>query len=127
MGTQPWKEDELTKEGENYPVSHVNWRDAVAFCEKLSQLEGKTYRLPTEAEWEYSCRGVNASPYSFGDDASELESHAWSEGSAWDTEEQHSHRVGQKNPTILGCSICMETWQSGVLTGLSMTTISPRR
>ena len=42
--------------GDNLPVEKVSWRDAVAFCEKLSHKEGRTYRLPTEAEWEYACR-----------------------------------------------------------------------
>jgi len=42
--------------GEDLPVEKVSWRDAAAFCEKLSEKEGKRYRLPTEAEWEYACR-----------------------------------------------------------------------
>ena len=43
--------------GDNLPVEQVSWNDAVAYCKKLSQKEGVTYRLPTEAEWEYAARG----------------------------------------------------------------------
>ncbi len=42
--------------GDDLPVEQVSWNDAVSFCEKLSQLTGTTYRLPTEAEWEYAAR-----------------------------------------------------------------------
>jgi formylglycine-generating enzyme required for sulfatase activity len=41
---------------DEHPVVNVSWNDAVAFCKWLSKKESKTYRLPTEAEWEYSCR-----------------------------------------------------------------------
>ncbi len=40
------------------PVEQVNWYEAVEFCQRLSKLTGKNYRLPSEAEWEYACRGV---------------------------------------------------------------------
>ena len=40
------------------PVEQVNWYEAVEFCQRLSQLTGRNYRLPSEAEWEYACRGV---------------------------------------------------------------------
>ena len=42
--------------GDNYPVEQVNWDDAQEFIQKLNQLTGKRYRLPTEAEWEYAAR-----------------------------------------------------------------------
>ncbi|MFN9672791.1 MAG: SUMF1/EgtB/PvdO family nonheme iron enzyme, partial [Microcystis sp.] len=52
MGTNP----SFFKNNPQNPVENVNWNDAQAFCQKLSQITGKTYRLPTEAEWEYACR-----------------------------------------------------------------------
>jgi formylglycine-generating enzyme required for sulfatase activity len=50
----------------------VSWNDAVAFCGWLSRKEGKKYRLPTEAEWEYACRAGTATRYWCGNDAERL-------------------------------------------------------
>jgi len=52
--------------GDNLPVEQVSWNDATEFCRKLSQKEGKTYRLPTEAEWEYACRAGITTAYQWG-------------------------------------------------------------
>lgn len=51
----------------NLPVQTVSWYDAVEFCARLSQLTGKTYRLPSEAEWEYACRAGTTTPFHFGE------------------------------------------------------------
>ena len=59
-------------QGDSHPVVCVSWNDAVAFCEWLSQKEGKTYRLPTEAEWEYACRAGTTTVFSNGDDPRKL-------------------------------------------------------
>ena len=53
--------------GEKRPVEQVSWDEAVEFCEKLSQKTGNTYRLPSEAEWEYACRAGTTTPFYFGE------------------------------------------------------------
>jgi formylglycine-generating enzyme required for sulfatase activity/uncharacterized caspase-like protein len=52
--------------GSNLPVETVSWFDAVEFCDRLSQLTKREYRLPTEAEWEYACRAGTTTPFHFG-------------------------------------------------------------
>ncbi|MCA2655617.1 formylglycine-generating enzyme family protein [Microcystis sp. M061S2] len=50
------------------PVEQVNWYDAIEFCARLSKLkEGREYRLPSEAEWEYACRAGTTTPFYFGE------------------------------------------------------------
>ncbi|MBV5304291.1 MAG: formylglycine-generating enzyme family protein [Chlorobium sp.] len=51
----------------NHPVLHVSWNDTVAYCHWLSEKTGKSFRLPSEAEWEYACRAGELKPFSTGD------------------------------------------------------------
>jgi len=84
--------------GANLPVEEVSWNDAQEFCRKLSQQEGKAYRLPTEAEWEYACRAGSGTRFHFGDDESQLGEYAWYENNS----ESQTHPVGTKRPNAFG-------------------------
>ncbi|MCE2904201.1 MAG: SUMF1/EgtB/PvdO family nonheme iron enzyme [Anabaena sp. CoA2_C59] len=61
------KSDPSHFKGDNLPVECVSWDDAQEFCARLSRMANKTYRLPTEAEWEYACRGGTTTPFYFGE------------------------------------------------------------
>jgi formylglycine-generating enzyme len=60
------------KQTDDHPVVYVSWNDAVAFCKWLSGKEGKTYQLPSEAQWEYACRAGMTTRYYSGDDPETL-------------------------------------------------------
>lgn len=62
MGDNPSK-----FKGENYPVECVNWYQAIEYCEKLSKLTGRKYRLPSESEWEYVGRAGTQTPFYCGE------------------------------------------------------------
>jgi len=53
--------------GDTLPVEQVSWDDCIAFCKRLSEREGKHYRLPTETEWEWACRAGTITPFHFGE------------------------------------------------------------
>jgi formylglycine-generating enzyme required for sulfatase activity len=53
--------------GADKPIEQVSWLQATEFCARLSQHTGRDYRLPTEAEWEYACRGKTMTPFHFGE------------------------------------------------------------
>jgi formylglycine-generating enzyme required for sulfatase activity len=62
-----WRDPGFPQE-DNHPVVQITWQDAIAFCDWLSRKEGKVYRLPTEAEWEYACRaGTKTRNYNSND------------------------------------------------------------
>jgi len=81
--------------GDNRPVESVSWSDCQEFIQKLNQLTGRTFRLPTEAEWEYAARGGNYhSGYKYSG-SNEIEYVAW-------YEENQTHPVKTKQPNALG-------------------------
>jgi formylglycine-generating enzyme required for sulfatase activity len=53
--------------GASLPVERVSWYDATKFCQKLSQITGKRYSLPSESQWEYACRAGTTTPFYFGE------------------------------------------------------------
>ncbi|MGD1701155.1 SUMF1/EgtB/PvdO family nonheme iron enzyme [Dapis sp. BLCC M229] len=53
--------------GANRPVEKVSWNDATEFCQKLSEITGKKYSLPSESQWEYACRAGTTTPFYFGE------------------------------------------------------------
>ncbi|MDE5098852.1 MAG: bifunctional serine/threonine-protein kinase/formylglycine-generating enzyme family protein [Trichodesmium sp. St16_bin4-tuft] len=53
--------------GASLPVERVSWDEAKKFCQKLSQITGKKYSLPSESQWEYACKAKTTTPFSFGE------------------------------------------------------------
>lgn len=93
MGSNPSQ-----MQGDDLPVEQVSWNDCQTFISKLNTMTGKNYRLPTEKEWEYACRGGKYSKGYEYSGSNDLDAVAWySENSAG-----KSHPVGQKQPNELG-------------------------
>lgn len=93
----------VEKEGEfeddlNRPVEWVSWDDCQAFIEKLNELTGRHFRIPTEAEWEFAARGGNKTHgYSYAG-SDNIDDVAWCLGNT----DNMTHPVGQKKPNELG-------------------------
>lgn len=104
MQSRPWHGMSLVAEGDDFPAVYVSWKDADAFCKKLSEIEGRRYRLPTEAEWEYVCRAGKLTAYSFGDIDSPTDhfsSHVWCRETL-PPDSQHAQQIGTKLPNPWG-------------------------
>ena len=84
--------------GDNLPVEMVSWDDCQEFISKLNRITGKTFRLPTEAEWEYAARGGNKSRGYQYCGSRKLSDVAWYD----DNSGHKTHAVGTKQPNELG-------------------------
>ena len=79
----------------NHPVIHVSWSDAVAYAQWLSKKTGQTWRLPTEAEWEYAAKGGQNFKFAGSDS---IDNVSWYEGNSG----MKTHSVGEKSPNSYG-------------------------
>jgi formylglycine-generating enzyme required for sulfatase activity len=114
MGNNPsYTEGTYTQ---NNPVGNVTWLEAREFCTQLSAQTGRTFTLPSEAQWEYACRAGSTTLYSFGDLDSELGDYAWFDGNS----EGQSQQVGSKLPNAWGLydmhgsvfEHCLDSWHN---------------
>ena len=94
MGTNP----SSFKRGADYPVENVSWEEAQAFCQELSRKTGKTYCLPTEAQWEYAARGGSKNEGTKYSGSWSIDAVAWYR----DNSGVYTHPVGTKRPNALG-------------------------
>ena len=88
--------------GPGLPVEQATWNAAVTFCRKLSKRTGRSFRLPTEAEWEYAARAGSRKKYCFGDDEEMLGQYAWFDANSG----KRTHAVGRKKPNAWGLFDC---------------------
>ena len=84
--------------GPDYPMYYVSWEEAQAFCQELSRKTGKTYTLPTEAQWEYAARGGKKSEGTKYSGSWSIDAVAWYDGNSASS----THPVGTKRPNALG-------------------------
>ena len=103
MGTQPWATDEIYGREAHYPAAFVSWNDAQEFCRKLSVLDKRKYRLPTEAEWEFACRAGTVTRFYVGDPTESILPYEWVRDNAYDKMGWRSAQlVGTKLPNPYG-------------------------
>jgi len=104
MGTMPWSGQAHVLAGGDSPAVHVSWNQAQAFIKELNDYTGLTFRLPSEAEWEYACRAGTTTRFYWGEDPNEAvgKDYAWWIHNTWGVDERYAHDVGLKLPNAWG-------------------------
>ena len=97
MRTSPWTGKSYVNDDPLSPAVYISWNDAQLFLDKLSELTGKTFRLPTEAEWEFACRAGTQTRFWWGDDPNYelIEKNGWWRGNTLVKNQKYAHKVGQ--------------------------------
>jgi len=104
MGTEPWSGQAYVLDDPNSPAVWVSWEDAQSFIAALNTYTHLTFRLPSEAEWEYACRAGTTTRFYWGDDPGYTvgDAYAWWYGNAQNVGERYAHGVGMKLPNGWG-------------------------
>jgi formylglycine-generating enzyme required for sulfatase activity len=87
---------------DEHPVVCVSWNDAADFCGWLSKKEGKTYRLPTEAEWEYACRAGTQTAFHFGETLTLRQANYNGSTDRWHTDPSFTRGKSVEKPVGVG-------------------------
>ena len=137
MGTTPWSGRDYVLNDLDSPAVRVSWNDAKAFITALNTYTGLTFRLPSEAEWEYACRAGTTTRFYWRDDLdyTQIGNYAWSGDNC--SSEEYAHVVGQKLANSFGLydmsgnvqEWCEDDWHSsytGAPTNGSAWVDSPR-
>ena len=123
--TKPYSDETWQHGREKHPVLGITYHAAMQYCRWLSLKTGKTYRLPTEAEWEYACRAGTKTAYFFGDNPKKLGDYAW----FTDNSNGDPQAVGTKKPNPWGLydmcgnvdEYCLDKYQKDYYSLFSLT------